>query len=88
MWTAAAALGIRVPEELSIIAFSCDRIRNQTGLPVTTMIVPFKEVGRQAVQMLSSAIEHGDEEQAARPIPYTIDEMTRSCAPPPEQGGA
>ncbi len=84
MWTAAAALGIRVPEELSIIAFSNDRIRNQTGLPVTTMIVPFKEVGRQAVYMLNRAIEQGIEEQPARPIQYELDEATRSCAPPSE----
>jgi LacI family transcriptional regulator, galactose operon repressor len=82
MWTAAAALGIRVPEELSIIAFSCDRIRNQTGLPVTTMIVPFKEVGQQAVQMLWGAIEGGGEEKPAQPIAYEMDEA-RSCAPPP-----
>lgn len=82
MWVAAASLGIKVPEQLSIIAFNSDRTRNQTGLPITTAITPFTEVGRQAVEMLQGAIEFGEEEQPARPIPYRLDETELSCVPP------
>jgi LacI family transcriptional regulator, galactose operon repressor len=83
VWVAAVALGIKIPQELSILAFNTDRLRNQTGLPITTAIVPLAEVGRQAVAMLQEAIEVGDAEQPARPIPYSLDE-SMSCAPPPK----
>lgn len=83
VWVAAAALGIKVPEELSIITFNMDLMRNQTGLPITTLVVPFAEVGHQAVEMLQEAIEGGHDEQAARPIPYELDESI-SCVPPPK----
>ncbi|MEQ9461485.1 MAG: LacI family DNA-binding transcriptional regulator [Phycisphaeraceae bacterium] len=81
IWSAAMSLGLRVPEDLSLVCFGSDMMRNHTGLPVTTLITPFAEVGRTAVEVLTSEITTGKTIHATRAVPYTL-ECARSCAPP------
>jgi len=54
--TAALRLGIRVPEELSIIAIN-ERLLTQLGFEMTTLQVPFFEIGRRAVELLIRKLE-------------------------------
>ncbi len=82
VWMAAIGLGLRLPEDLSMIAFNSDLIRNQTGLPVTTMRVPFAQVGKVAVQLLHEAIESEGDDQPAQVVSYSIEEEEASCRPP------
>ncbi|WP_428387656.1 LacI family DNA-binding transcriptional regulator [Mucisphaera sp.] len=84
MWSAAMSLGIRIPEDLSLICFGSDMMRNHTGLPVTTLITPFAEVGEAAVEVLMAEILAGEPVPATRAIPYVI-APSRSCAPPTEK---
>ncbi|NJK90511.1 MAG: LacI family transcriptional regulator [Blastochloris sp.] len=62
-------LGIRVPEELSILGFN-DRELFHHGQEISTMIVPEKEIGEMAVETLIQRIERGPLESASRGIPY------------------
>lgn len=48
---AAYGLGLRVPEDLSILAFQ-DRVERAIDKPLTTMLIPQKEIGRHSVAML------------------------------------
>ncbi|MEM7576292.1 MAG: LacI family DNA-binding transcriptional regulator [Planctomycetota bacterium] len=80
-WVAATALGLRIPEDLSIIAFHPDMLRKQTGLPIRTVVVPFATIGQVAVEMLRAATRTRDRVLPARAIPYSMDD-SRSCAPP------
>ncbi len=81
-WVAATSLGLRIPEDLSIIAFHPDKLRKQTGLPIRTMVVPFASIGQVAVEMVRGAVRSESQHLPARAIPYSMDD-SRSCAPPP-----
>lgn len=81
-WVAAASLGLRIPDDLSIIGFHPDKLRKQTGLPIRTMVVPFASVGQVGVEMVRSELGADSTHMPARAIPYSMDD-SRSCAPPP-----
>jgi LacI family transcriptional regulator len=49
---AARAVGIRIPDELSLTAFHDAPIANYLSPPLTTVAMPLTELGRQAVHML------------------------------------
>ena len=77
---AAARLGLRVPQDLSVVTFE-DAPSTEVGLPVTTMIVPQREVGRAGARMLLERIEDPETALAPRTIPFELAEGA-SCAPP------
>ena len=55
MLTAARRLGVRVPDDLAVIGYN--DIDLATYLDLTTMRVPMREMGRQGVALLRSAME-------------------------------
>ena len=61
---AAARRGIRVPQDLRVVVFDHQVSHAKTGIPVDTLVIPFKKVGTQAVQLLREMVR-GD--QAQRP---------------------
>ena len=54
--TVARSLGIRVPEELSIVAFHDQWMAAHTWPPLTTVKMPYYELGMQAVRSLTSQL--------------------------------
>ena len=68
---AAAARGLRVPENLSVVVFSDKVAHAATGIPIDTLIVPFRDVGEAAVEMADAMITGGgDRRPGARVVPY------------------
>lgn len=78
---AAMQQGLKVPQDLSIIAFS-DFAAEAVGLPIRTIQTPFSEVGRQAVRMLARKIADGGSAQPSMAIRFTRCYEGASCAPP------
>jgi LacI family transcriptional regulator len=66
VYAAAANLGLRVPEDLSIMGFDDLRLISETLYPqLTTVALPYFEIGRKAVELSLSAREQ-DEDWAPR----------------------
>ncbi|MFG0249029.1 MAG: LacI family DNA-binding transcriptional regulator [Phycisphaeraceae bacterium JB051] len=81
VYTAAMKLGLRVPEDLSIICFAASPCRIATGLPISTLVVPFEQVGRAAMTMLLDWIDTGKGDNAPVALPFDYDEAG-SIVPP------
>jgi DNA-binding LacI/PurR family transcriptional regulator len=67
---AAERRGRRVPEQLEVVAFSERHVRGNTGLPISTLAIPFPDVGRRAVEMLQKIIDEGDPDVPSTAVPY------------------
>jgi LacI family transcriptional regulator len=69
---AAHKLGIRVPEELSIIGYDNLKIAEMCYPPLTTVSQPLKEMGQSAGQILVKLIKGKEKEAESRYMPFTI----------------
>jgi DNA-binding LacI/PurR family transcriptional regulator len=67
---AAQRAGRRVPEDLEIVGFNEREIRSSSGLKIPTVVVPFQEVGRRAVEMVEKIIDTGRLDVESIPVPY------------------
>ncbi len=77
---AALQLGMELPKDLSIISFYPGLMAN-SGIPITTMDIPFEPCGREAVAMLEEKVKSPGKELASRVIDYPrLDGV--SCSPP------
>jgi len=56
---AAAATGVRVPEELSVVGFDGTALAQIASPPLTTVVQPMREMGRAAVQLLIESLQNG-----------------------------
>ena len=81
VYAAAMKLGLRIPEDLSIVSFGSSPCRIATGLPISTLVVPFEQVGRAAMAMLLDWIDTGEEENEPVALPFEYDEAG-SIVPP------
>lgn len=70
-YAAALRLGIRVPEQLSIVAFS-DELLTELGETMTTLVVPVKEMGRKAVGELFAKLDHPAQERRSVAMPVAL----------------
>lgn len=77
---AALQLGIRVPQELTIVTFK-DRICNETGLQIATSLVPVKAMGCTAVEMLMERIAHPVQNIPSKVLPFSL-HLGDTWAPP------
>jgi LacI family transcriptional regulator len=55
LMNAAARLGLQLPEQLLLATFDTEDL-GKNGLPVTTSVLPFYEIGRRALEMLIGKI--------------------------------
>ncbi len=78
----AARLGLRVPEDLSILSFHGELITQQ-GLSIATQRIPFDECGTQAVDLLLAKIAANGATQQAVRVPYGATVRGDSLGPPP-----
>jgi LacI family transcriptional regulator len=84
---AAAALGLRVPADLSIMGYDDQELSRYTHPPLTTLLLPNYEMGRRAAEALIDVVAHG---KPLRPMPIKIDGpvVERASAAPPARGAA
>jgi len=78
LFAAAASSGLAVPTDLSIVAI-WDRLLDAAGWPIDTVVLPWYEIGREAVLMLHQKIERPGAALARRVLAPTLAEG-RSCA--------
>jgi LacI family transcriptional regulator len=82
---AATALGVPVPDQLSVIGFDSTRVGNGTTPPLCSYSPRFIDLGRQAAGLLAQAMR--GELETRRRVSVPIDFVRRgSCGPAP--GGA
>jgi len=80
----ALSLGLRVPEDLSIITFAEYADEDvATGRMLTIFKLPTQALGRTAVEMLLEKIDHPNRNLPNRLIPMTLMEG-ETCGPAPE----
>ena len=77
---AAAAAGVRVPEDLSLVTFG-DGHSEYAGVPVSHMALPYGEAGCTAVSALIKKIEHAGKSMKIKPLALTVFQG-ETCAPP------
>ena len=78
--TAALSLGLKIPEDLSIVAIH-DRPLDESGLVFTTAWVEAREMGRRAVGMLLEKLEQPLLQQPTVSIPYRLQPGATTAAP-------
>jgi LacI family transcriptional regulator len=78
---ALAYAGLRVPDDLSLVTFH-DRLCDNLGLAVTTLILPEYTLGQQAVGCLIEKMADPTRSLAPQTVPLGFIEGV-SCAPPP-----
>lgn len=61
---AANDLGLRIPEEVSIIGYDDQVVAGYTRPPLTTLVLPNYEMGRKAAELLLDIAVHGKEPHA------------------------
>jgi LacI family transcriptional regulator len=78
---ASVELGLRVPQDLSLVTFS-EHLEDTCGIALTTMILPEFAIGQAAVKMLLSKMASPAEEIASQAIDFAL-ATGQTCAPPP-----
>jgi len=81
---AAYRLGLRIPEDLSLVMFHWG-IDHRLCLPITTVTNAMRRVGREAVQMLVEKIDSGGQSLPSRAVPVDLLEGG-TCGPPARPG--
>lgn len=72
VYAAAMGAGLSVPSDLSIVSFGADVLRDRIGLPIDTLVVPFEELGRRAMEKVVALIGGQDTESSTtQAIPFT-----------------
>jgi LacI family transcriptional regulator len=81
VYAAAANLGLHVPSDLSVMGFDDMRLISETLYPqLTTVALPYFEIGRKAVELSLSSREHGEAWAPRILIPCPLVER-QSCRP-------
>jgi LacI family transcriptional regulator len=73
-------IGLRIPDDLSIISFDGLPVGQLLDPPLSTVVQPIKEMGRKGVELLVRRIETPDAPLAQIILPVTL-EMRASAAP-------
>jgi DNA-binding LacI/PurR family transcriptional regulator len=87
LFVAALEMGLRVPEDLSIVAIH-DRVVDSVGIPLATMQIDFAQVGATAVNMLIKKIIEPNVLLPSQKV-QPIWNPGQTCAPPkkPDKSG-
>ncbi|WP_106402067.1 LacI family DNA-binding transcriptional regulator [Actinocorallia populi] len=79
-----ADLGLRVPQDLSVVALCPDEIAERTALPLTSVAIEAHEVGTRAVDLLMAKLDGLDVPEATLLPPRLT--ARASTAPPGRRG--
>jgi LacI family repressor for deo operon, udp, cdd, tsx, nupC, and nupG len=78
----AGLLGMKVPDDLSIVGFDDNELRHITQPQLTAVVQDAREVGREAFEVLQQLIERRKQSDVERRILPTRFELHASTAPP------
>ncbi len=67
---AASKLGLRVPEDVSIMGYDDQELARYSHPPLSTLVLPNYEMGRRAVELLIDLAFH---KKTTRPMTIKID---------------
>lgn len=81
-------LGLRVPDDISLVGFDDVPTTQYTTPPLTTVRQPIYQMGRQAADMIVRLIRNEPVTPAAIPLELVVRETTRQFAPPTAKGGS
>ncbi|HYG75209.1 MAG TPA: LacI family DNA-binding transcriptional regulator [Planctomycetota bacterium] len=70
---AAACRGLSIPRDLSVITFFQERL-DRTGISVSTMVIPWHEVGSTAARMLLDKIADPSQTFPPRALQFALEE--------------
>ena len=73
--------GLRIPQDISIVAFGDEWGHTTEGLPFTSVDIPFAAIGRTAVQMLITRIQDDGKPQPTVIMPSTLYEGSTAAKP-------
>lgn len=80
-YKAAYRLGLKIPEQLSVVGFDDSPLASRLWPPLTTVRLPIREMGRNAAAMLMADPTSADAYRHSNVSPHLV---TRdSCQPPP-----
>lgn len=85
----ARRLGVRVPDDVSVVGFDDIRFAQYTTPPLTTIAQPMRQIGEGTVQLLLRILANG--EQAEPPESVTLPHalvVRASTAPPPRSSAS
>lgn len=77
-------LGMRVPEDVSVVGFDDLNVLNYFPIPLTTVKVPKYEMGRRATELLLQQIQ-ADGEHSVQQIALDAELVIRSSTAPPAE---
>ena len=63
---------MRIPDDIHIVGTAEADIRVITGLPIETIVLPYTEMGRQAIAMLKRRIDSACSDQTSLAIPAKL----------------
>ncbi len=78
---AALKLGLRIPEDLSIVCFH----DSKDSFQFTTVYIPEIQLGRKAVELIIKKIEKPAEKLEPCPLELELLNLELTCAPPPSE---
>lgn len=76
---AAAACGVRVPDDLSIVGFDDIHMARHFTPPLTTIVQPTREIGQEAARMLLEILDDPDTPPRTRILPTQLIVRGSTC---------
>ena len=86
VYSAAATLGLKIPEDLTIVGVDDPASASQMSPPLTTLRQPLVELGREAVGVLCDYFHRENTELASRMLGAEL-VVRKSSGPPPSNNG-
>ncbi len=83
VYEAASSLGLRIPDDVSVVGFDDDSIASQLVPRLTTVRQPLAEAARAATSWLLDHLEQRNGQPLRVRLPAAL-VVRESCAPPPE----
>lgn len=81
-WPILAATGVRIPQDLSVIGFDNDeRICEALNPHLTTIALPYFELGVRAAELLFRMVEYGDKVTGIERVPCYLVERDSTAGP-------
>jgi len=78
-------LGLKIPEDISVVGFDDIMLAEMTAPPLTTIHQPIDEIARLAVKVLVNRIDNPESSQVDLVLPTRL--IVRSTCKPPKVGG-
>ncbi|ODT66645.1 MAG: hypothetical protein ABS75_26615 [Pelagibacterium sp. SCN 63-23] len=82
-YEAARILGLRIPEDLSIVGFDDEDLVASLDPPLSTMVLPHDEMARWAVGQLLDGLQGIDNDENQRKLKIECEFVSRSSVAPP-----